>query len=30
LIGVVTQLLPYLGYPRALNAFRVINEGTAK
>ena len=29
LIGVVTQLLPYIGYPRALNAFRVINEGTS-
>jgi 4-carboxymuconolactone decarboxylase len=30
LIGVVTQLLPFIGYPRALNALRVINEGTAE
>ena len=28
LISVVTQLLPFIGYPRALNALRVINEGT--
>jgi 4-carboxymuconolactone decarboxylase len=27
LISVVTQLLPFIGYPRALNALRVINEG---
>ena len=27
LIAVITQLLPFIGYPRALNAFRVINEG---
>lgn len=27
LISVITQLLPFIGYPRALNAFRVINEG---
>jgi 4-carboxymuconolactone decarboxylase len=26
LLGTVTQLLPYLGYPRALNAIRCINE----
>lgn len=26
LLGVVTQLLPYIGYPRALNALRCINE----
>ena len=26
LISVVTQLLPYVGYPRALNAIRCINE----
>lgn len=26
LLGAVTQLLPYLGYPRALNAVRCINE----
>ena len=29
LIDVVTQLLPFIGYPRALNALKVINEGTA-
>lgn len=29
LIAVVTQLLPFIGYPRTLNALRVINEGTA-
>ena len=28
LIGAITQLLPFIGYPRALNALRVINEGT--
>lgn len=26
LIDVVTQLLPYLGYPRSLNALRIIDE----
>ena len=26
LLSVVTQLLPYVGYPRALNALRVLNE----
>jgi len=26
LLSVVTQLLPYVGYPRALNAIRCINE----
>jgi 4-carboxymuconolactone decarboxylase len=26
LLGVVTQLLPYIGYPRTLNAVRRINE----
>jgi 4-carboxymuconolactone decarboxylase len=26
LLGTVTQLLPYVGYPRALNAIRCINE----
>jgi len=26
LLGVVTQLLPYVGYPRSLNAIRCINE----
>jgi 4-carboxymuconolactone decarboxylase len=29
LIDVVTQLLPFIGYPRALNALRVIDEVTA-
>jgi len=27
LIAVVTQLLPFIGYPRTLNALKVINEG---
>lgn len=26
LLSVVTQLLPYLGYPRTLNAIRCLNE----
>ena len=29
LLSVITQLLPFIGYPRTLNALRVINEGTA-
>ena len=29
LIGTITQLLPFIGYPRTLNALRMINEGTA-
>jgi 4-carboxymuconolactone decarboxylase len=29
LISTVTQLLPFIGYPRTLNALRVINEETA-
>jgi len=28
LISTITQLLPFIGYPRTLNAIRVINEGT--
>lgn len=28
MIDVVTQLLPYIGYPRSLNALKVINEVT--
>jgi 4-carboxymuconolactone decarboxylase len=28
LVSTVTQLLPFIGYPRTLNALRVINEGT--
>jgi 4-carboxymuconolactone decarboxylase len=30
LLGTITQLLPFIGYPRALNAIRVINEGTTR
>ncbi len=26
LLSVVTQLIPYVGYPRALNAIRCLNE----
>jgi 4-carboxymuconolactone decarboxylase len=26
LVGVLTQLLPYIGYPRMLNALRALNE----
>ncbi|WP_005038154.1 carboxymuconolactone decarboxylase family protein [Holophaga foetida] len=26
LLGVITQLLPYIGYPRTLNAIRCLNE----
>ena len=29
LVSTVTQLLPFIGYPRTLNALRVINEGTS-
>ena len=29
LVSTVTQLLPFVGYPRALNALKVINEGTS-
>jgi 4-carboxymuconolactone decarboxylase len=28
LVSTITQLLPFIGYPRTLNAIRVINEGT--
>jgi 4-carboxymuconolactone decarboxylase len=28
LVSTVTHLIPFIGYPRALNALRVINEGT--
>ncbi len=28
MVDVVTQLLPFIGYPRTLNALRVINENT--
>ena len=30
LIGVVTQLIPYIGYPKTLNAIRAINEVSAE
>ncbi len=30
LIGITTQLLPYIGYPRTLNALNSINETTNK
>jgi 4-carboxymuconolactone decarboxylase len=26
---VVTQLLPFIGYPRTLTGLRIVNEGTA-
>ena len=29
LLGTVTQILPFIGYPRTLNAIRVIDEGTS-
>ncbi|WP_242394794.1 carboxymuconolactone decarboxylase family protein [Anaeromyxobacter oryzisoli] len=29
LLGTITQLLPFIGYPRTLNAIRVVNEGTS-
>jgi 4-carboxymuconolactone decarboxylase len=29
LIDVITQLVPYIGYPRALNAVRAVNEATS-
>ena len=29
LVDVLTQLLPFIGYPRTLNALRVVNEVTA-
>ena len=30
LIATITQLLPYIGYPRTLNAIRVVNEMTSR
>ena len=30
LLGTITQLLPFIGYPRTLNAIRVIDEGTSR
>jgi 4-carboxymuconolactone decarboxylase len=29
LLSTITQLLPFIGYPRTLNAIRIINEGTS-
>jgi 4-carboxymuconolactone decarboxylase len=29
LVDTLTQLLPYIGYPRTLNGLRVVNEGTS-
>ena len=29
LIEVLTQLLPFIGYPRTLNGLRMVDEGTA-
>jgi 4-carboxymuconolactone decarboxylase len=29
LIATITQLLPFIGYPRSLNAIQVINDGTS-
>ena len=28
LLNVLTQLIPYIGYPRTLNALRVLDEAT--
>jgi 4-carboxymuconolactone decarboxylase len=28
LVGTITQLLPFIGYPRTLNALRIVNERT--
>jgi len=30
LVAIITQLLPFIGYPRTLNAIRVVNEGTLR
>ena len=29
LVSTVTQLVPFIGYPRSLNALRLINERTS-
>lgn len=29
LIDTLTQMLPFIGYPRTLNALRMVNEGTS-
>jgi 4-carboxymuconolactone decarboxylase len=28
LLNVLTQLIPYIGYPRTLNALRVLDQAT--
>lgn len=30
LIGVVSQCIPYIGYPRSLNALRCVEEAAAQ
>ena len=30
LLDTVTQLIPYVGYPRALNAIRCVNEALSE
>lgn len=30
LIKIISQCLPYIGYPRSLNALRCVNEAAAK
>jgi 4-carboxymuconolactone decarboxylase len=30
LVCAITQLLPFIGYPRTLNALRIIDEGTSR
>ena len=30
LLAVITQLLPFIGYPRSLNALRILNEVTTQ
>jgi 4-carboxymuconolactone decarboxylase len=30
LVGLVTQLLPWVGYPRTLNALKCLNEATPR
>lgn len=29
LVSTLTHLLPFIGYPRTLNALRIVNEGTS-
>jgi 4-carboxymuconolactone decarboxylase len=30
LLGTITQLLPFIGYPRTLNAIRIVDEGSSE